>query len=39
MLDDSGIYQKFCAEAVNTACYTQNLSMINKKQDKIPYEI
>ncbi|XP_073129102.1 uncharacterized protein [Henckelia pumila] len=35
----TGISQKFCAEAVNTACYTQNRSMINKKVGKTPYEI
>lgn len=39
MLADSGISQRFWAEAVNTACYTQNRSMINKKHVKTSYEI
>ncbi|XP_073153100.1 uncharacterized protein [Henckelia pumila] len=39
MIADSGISQKFWAESVNTACYTQNRSMINKKVEKTPYEI
>ncbi|KZV34134.1 hypothetical protein F511_19224 [Dorcoceras hygrometricum] len=39
MIAYSGISQKFWAEAVNTACYTQNRSMINLMHDKTPYEI
>ncbi|XP_073017771.1 uncharacterized protein [Primulina eburnea] len=39
MLAESGISQKFWAEAVNTACYTQNRSLINKNHEKTPYEI
>ena len=39
MLADSGISQRFWAEAINTACYTQNRSLIHKRFDKTPYEI
>ncbi|XP_073153828.1 uncharacterized protein [Henckelia pumila] len=39
MIGDSDISQKFWAEAVSTACYTQNRSMINKKIKKTPYDI
>ncbi|KZV45544.1 hypothetical protein F511_36917 [Dorcoceras hygrometricum] len=39
MIAYSGISQKFWAEAVNTVCYTQNRSMINRMHDKTPYEI
>ncbi|XP_075504538.1 uncharacterized protein LOC142541977 [Primulina tabacum] len=39
MLAESSISQRFWAEAINTACYTQNRSMINKNHEKTPYEI
>ena len=39
MLAESGVSQKFWVEAINTACYTQNRSMINKRFNKTPYEI
>ncbi|XP_075483738.1 uncharacterized protein LOC142523890 [Primulina tabacum] len=39
MLAESGISQRFWAEAINTACYTQNRSMINKNHEKTPYEV
>ena len=29
----------FWAEAVNTSCYTQNRTLINRDHDKTPYEI
>ncbi|XP_073136954.1 uncharacterized protein [Henckelia pumila] len=37
--NSKGISQKFWAEDVNTAYYTQNRSMIKKKVEKTPYEI
>ncbi|XP_073310979.1 uncharacterized protein [Primulina huaijiensis] len=39
MLADANISQRFWAEAINTACYTQNITMINKRHNKTPYEI
>lgn len=39
MLSDTNISQRFSAEAVNIACYTQNRAMVNKKHEKTPYEI
>ena len=39
MLADSGVSQKLWAEAINTACYSQNRSLIHKHFDKTPYEI
>ncbi|XP_075492388.1 uncharacterized protein LOC142530438 [Primulina tabacum] len=39
MLAESGISKRFWAEAINTACYTQNRSMINKNHEKTLYEI
>ncbi|XP_075492490.1 uncharacterized protein LOC142530542 [Primulina tabacum] len=39
MLTESGISQRFWADAVNTACYTQNRSMLNKNHEKTPHEI
>ncbi|XP_075489488.1 uncharacterized protein LOC142528329 [Primulina tabacum] len=39
MLAESGISQRFWAEAFNPACYTQNRSVINKNHEKTPYEI
>ena len=39
MLSESGLPMYFWAEAVNTACYTQNRTLINKDLMKTPYEI
>ena len=39
MLAESGVSQKLWAEAINTACYTQNRSLIHKRFDKTPYEL
>ncbi|XP_073300494.1 uncharacterized protein [Primulina huaijiensis] len=39
MLAEYSISQRFWAEAINTARYTQNRSMINKNHEKTPYEI
>ena len=39
MLSESRLSMYFWAEAVNTACYTQNRTPINKDLMKTPYEI
>ena len=39
MLSESSLPMYFWAEAVNTACYTQNRTLINKDLMKTPYEI
>ncbi|XP_075478913.1 uncharacterized protein LOC142519768 [Primulina tabacum] len=39
MLAEYSISQRFWAEAINTVCYTQNRSMINKNHEKTTYEI
>ena len=39
MLSQSKLPIYFWAEAVNTACYTQNRTLINRDHDKTPYEI
>ena len=39
MLAESKLPQRFWAEAINTACYTQNRCMINKQHEKTPYEL
>ena len=39
MLSQSKLHIYFWAEAVNTACYTQNRTLINRDHDKTPYEI
>ena len=39
MLSESRLPLYFWAEAVNTACYTQNRTLINKDLMKTPYEI
>ena len=39
MLSESGLPMYVWAEAVNTACYTQNRTLINKDLMKTPYEI
>ena len=39
MLSESRLPMYFWAEAVNTACYTQNRTLINKDLMKTPYDI
>ena len=39
MLSESKLPTYFWAEAVNTACYTQNRTLINKDHEKTPYEL
>lgn len=39
MLSESRLPIYFWAEAVNTACYTQNRTLINKDHEKTPYEV
>nr|GEY69709.1 hypothetical protein [Tanacetum cinerariifolium] len=39
MLADVKLPVTFWAEAVNTACYVQNRVMVNKSQNKTPYEL
>nr|GEV43549.1 retrovirus-related Pol polyprotein from transposon TNT 1-94 [Tanacetum cinerariifolium] len=39
MLADAKLPVTFWAEAVNTACYVQNRVLINKSQNKTPYEL
>ena len=39
MLAESNLNERYWAEAVNTACYTQNRVMIHKKLDKTPFEL
>ncbi|KAL8124784.1 hypothetical protein AgCh_012441 [Apium graveolens] len=39
MLQDAKLPTSFWEEAVNTACYTQNIYLINKAHDKSPYSI
>ncbi|KAI3673186.1 hypothetical protein L6452_39302 [Arctium lappa] len=39
MLSDSHLPTQFCAEAVNTACFTQNKSLIVKRFGKTAYEL
>nr|GFC77346.1 ribonuclease H-like domain-containing protein [Tanacetum cinerariifolium] len=39
MLADSKLPVTFWAEAVNTACYVQNRVLVNKSQNKTPYEL
>ena len=39
MLSESILPMYFWAEVVNTACYTQNRTLITKEQEKTPYEI
>nr|GEY74169.1 hypothetical protein [Tanacetum cinerariifolium] len=39
MLADAKLLVTFWAEAVNTACYVQNRVLVNKSQNKTPYEI
>nr|GFA01037.1 hypothetical protein [Tanacetum cinerariifolium] len=39
MLADAKLFVTFWAEAVNTACYVQNKVLVNKSQNKTPYEL
>nr|GFC39187.1 ribonuclease H-like domain-containing protein [Tanacetum cinerariifolium] len=39
MLADAKLSVTFWAEAVNTACYVQNGVLVNKSQNKTPYEL
>ncbi|KAL8099440.1 hypothetical protein AgCh_031901 [Apium graveolens] len=39
MLNEANLPTYFWAEAVNTTCYTQNRTLINKMYEKIPYEL
>lgn len=39
IIEDSNVSQRLSVEAVNTACYTQNRSIIHKRHNKTPYEI
>ncbi|GJY51372.1 putative ribonuclease H-like domain-containing protein [Tanacetum coccineum] len=39
MLADSKLPTKFWAEAVNTACYVQNMVLVIKPHNKTPYEL
>nr|GFC11190.1 retrovirus-related Pol polyprotein from transposon TNT 1-94 [Tanacetum cinerariifolium] len=39
MLADAKLPVTFWAEAVNTACYVQNMVLVNKSQNKTPYEL
>ena len=39
MLSESRLPMYFWTEAVNTACYTQNRTLITKDHEKTPYEL
>ena len=39
MLEESKLPTYFWAEAINTVCYTQNISIINQAQGKSPYQL
>ena len=39
MLEDFKFPTYFCAEAINTACFTQNISIINHAQEKTAYQL
>ena len=39
MLEESKLPTYFWAEAINTACYTQNISIINQALGKLPYQL
>nr|GFA34130.1 hypothetical protein [Tanacetum cinerariifolium] len=39
MLADAKLLVTFWAEAINTACYVQNRVLVNKSQNKTPYEL
>ena len=39
MLEESKLPTYFWAEAINTACYTQNILIVNQAQGKTPYQL
>ena len=39
MLSESSLATQFCPEAISTACFTQNRSLIVKRFKKTPYEL
>ena len=39
ILGESKLPTYFWAKAVNTACYTQNISLINQAQGMTPYQL
>ena len=39
MLEESKLPTYFWAEAINTACYTQNISIVNQAQGKISLSV
>ena len=39
MLEESKLPTYFWAEAINTACYTQNISIVNQAHGKTPYQL
>ena len=39
MLEQSNLPTYFWAEAINTACFTQNISIVNQSQGKTPYQL
>ncbi|XP_031121052.1 uncharacterized protein LOC116024300 [Ipomoea triloba] len=39
MISAARLPKRYWAEAINTACYTQNRSMIHKQYSKTPYEL
>ena len=39
MLEESKLPTYFWAEAINTSCYTQNISVINQAHVKTPYQL
>ena len=38
-LEESKLPTYFRAEAINTACYIQNISIVNQAQGKTPYQL
>jgi hypothetical protein len=39
MLDDYGVSQRFCTEAINTACHASNRVYLHRLMMKTPYEL
>ena len=39
MLEEYNLPTYFWDEAIRTACYTQNISIVNQAQGKIPYQL
>ena len=39
MFEESKLPTYFWTEAINTACYTHNISIINQAQGKTPYQL